>query len=36
MGTESEKAWIYVKLNHITVYLKLTKYYKSTISQYKD
>ena len=37
MGKESEKEWIYVyvKLNHFAVHLKLIQHCKSTILQYK-
>ena len=37
MGKESKKEWIYVyvKLIHFAVHLKLTQYCKSTIFQYK-
>ena len=37
MGKESEKGWIYVyiKLNHFAIHLKLTQHCKSTILQYK-
>ena len=37
MGKESEKEWIYVyvKVNHFAVYLKLTQHCKSTILQCK-
>ena len=37
MGKESEEEWIhvYVQLNHLAVYLKLTQHCKSTILQYK-
>ena len=37
MGKESEKEWIYVyvKLSHFVVHLKLAQYCKSTICQNK-
>ena len=36
-GKESEKEYIYMKLNHYAAYLKLTRrYYKSTILQLKQ
>ena len=34
-GKESEKEYIYVKLNHFAVYLKLTQHCKLTIFQLK-
>ena len=34
-GKESEKEYIYVKLNHCAVHLKLTRFCKSTILQFK-